>query len=68
LLGKLLRFSCRGSGFGNRIFTDGFEYRMIVGSEVATYGSSSMKVSSSKNRLDALNSGGRGDFVKVLGE
>jgi len=69
LLGKLLRFSCRDCGFGNRIITDEFGYRKIDGSNVATYGSfASMKVSSSKNKLEARNSGGRGDFVKVLGE
>jgi hypothetical protein len=65
----LLRLSCRDGGFGNGITADRFGYRMIDRREVATYGSfTSMKVSSSKNRLEALNSSGRGDFVKVVGE
>ena len=45
------------------------DIEMIVRTGIATYGSfASMKLSSSKNRFEALNSGGRGDFVKVLGE
>lgn len=50
------------------MITDKFGYRKIDRSGVAAYGSFSMKASSSKNRHEALSSGGRGDFVKVLGE